>query len=205
MFCLFAFDWWKIIAIDFLSSFFTIRKQLSSGFLGILYISPSHFTCSCSLFDEPQQQRVGFLCSKAADFTRVPWSTVQRTESERFMSSGFELGFVRALLQQLWIPSASLIFSVVAALCCMLFCSTGQSLNLVKPAVSMRLRPKRFVAFAPFPKSRIISLLNLSSSWISRIIFSFSFFRTCSGVECFGGFHIQQYSNPFLFLRGDLT
>ena len=79
------------------------------------------------------------------------------------MSSGFELGFVRALSQQLWVSSASLIFSGVAALCCMVLCSAGQSLNLVKSAVSMRLRPKRFVAFASFPKSHINPLFNLSS------------------------------------------
>ncbi|KAF8033096.1 hypothetical protein BT93_D1863 [Corymbia citriodora subsp. variegata] len=29
--------------------------------------------------------------------------------------------------------------------------------------------------------------------------------RTCSGVECFGGFHIKRFSNLFLFLRGGLT
>ncbi|XP_061339484.1 uncharacterized protein LOC133286140 [Gastrolobium bilobum] len=29
--------------------------------------------------------------------------------------------------------------------------------------------------------------------------------RTCSGVECFGGFHIQKFSHLFLFLRGDFT
>ncbi|GMH01886.1 hypothetical protein Nepgr_003725 [Nepenthes gracilis] len=29
--------------------------------------------------------------------------------------------------------------------------------------------------------------------------------RTCSGVECFGGFHIKRYSNLFLFLRETLT
>ncbi|QHO36116.1 uncharacterized protein LOC107467466 [Arachis duranensis] len=29
--------------------------------------------------------------------------------------------------------------------------------------------------------------------------------RTCSGVVCFGGFHIQRFSTLFLFLRGDLT
>lgn len=29
--------------------------------------------------------------------------------------------------------------------------------------------------------------------------------RTCSGVECFGGFHIKRFSNLFLFLRGGFT
>ncbi|MED6173374.1 hypothetical protein PIB30_058689 [Stylosanthes scabra] len=29
--------------------------------------------------------------------------------------------------------------------------------------------------------------------------------RTCSGVVCFGGFHIQRFSTLFLFLRGDLN
>ncbi|CAN0870723.1 hypothetical protein LINGRAHAP2_LOCUS9614 [Linum grandiflorum] len=29
--------------------------------------------------------------------------------------------------------------------------------------------------------------------------------RTSSGVECFGGFHINRFSNLFLFLRGGLT
>ncbi|PON95922.1 hypothetical protein TorRG33x02_081700 [Trema orientale] len=29
--------------------------------------------------------------------------------------------------------------------------------------------------------------------------------RTCSGVVCFGTFHIKQFSFIFLFLRGGLT
>ncbi|KAK4399941.1 hypothetical protein Sango_1100200 [Sesamum angolense] len=29
--------------------------------------------------------------------------------------------------------------------------------------------------------------------------------RTCSGVECFGGYHINRLFNIFLFLRGPLT
>lgn len=29
--------------------------------------------------------------------------------------------------------------------------------------------------------------------------------RTCSGVECFGTFHIKRFSLIFLFLRGGLT
>lgn len=29
--------------------------------------------------------------------------------------------------------------------------------------------------------------------------------RTCSGVECFGGFHINRLSNFFFFIRGPLT
>ncbi|KAK4263791.1 hypothetical protein QN277_029162 [Acacia crassicarpa] len=29
--------------------------------------------------------------------------------------------------------------------------------------------------------------------------------RTCSGVECFGGFHNIRFSHLFIFLRGDLT
>ncbi|KAI3778956.1 hypothetical protein L2E82_08346 [Cichorium intybus] len=29
--------------------------------------------------------------------------------------------------------------------------------------------------------------------------------RTCSGVECFGGFHINRLFDLFLFLRGPLT
>ncbi|XP_022641487.1 uncharacterized protein LOC106769738 [Vigna radiata var. radiata] len=29
--------------------------------------------------------------------------------------------------------------------------------------------------------------------------------RTCCGVECYGGFHIQRFSYLFIFLRGDLT
>lgn len=29
--------------------------------------------------------------------------------------------------------------------------------------------------------------------------------RTCSGVECFGTFHIKRFSVIFLFLRGGLT
>lgn len=29
--------------------------------------------------------------------------------------------------------------------------------------------------------------------------------RTCSGVECFGGFHIKRFFYLFLFLRGPLT
>ncbi|KAI3816507.1 hypothetical protein L1987_16206 [Smallanthus sonchifolius] len=29
--------------------------------------------------------------------------------------------------------------------------------------------------------------------------------RTCSGVECFGGFHINRLFELFLFLRGNLT
>ncbi|GMH26223.1 hypothetical protein Nepgr_028066 [Nepenthes gracilis] len=29
--------------------------------------------------------------------------------------------------------------------------------------------------------------------------------RICSGVECFGGFHVQRFSPPFLFLRETLT
>ncbi|CAA2964635.1 transmembrane [Olea europaea subsp. europaea] len=28
--------------------------------------------------------------------------------------------------------------------------------------------------------------------------------RTCSGVECFGGFHINRLSNFFLFIRGPI-
>lgn len=29
--------------------------------------------------------------------------------------------------------------------------------------------------------------------------------RTCSGVECFGGFHIKKFFYLFLFLRGPFT
>ncbi|KAI7996969.1 hypothetical protein ACSBR1_036551 [Camellia fascicularis] len=29
--------------------------------------------------------------------------------------------------------------------------------------------------------------------------------RTCSGVECFGGFHIKRFFFLFLFFRGPLT
>ncbi|CDP00612.1 unnamed protein product [Coffea canephora] len=29
--------------------------------------------------------------------------------------------------------------------------------------------------------------------------------RTCSGVECFGGFHIKRYLSLFLFFRGPHT
>ncbi|OAY31310.1 hypothetical protein MANES_14G101800v8 [Manihot esculenta] len=29
--------------------------------------------------------------------------------------------------------------------------------------------------------------------------------RTCSGVECFGGFHIKRFFYLFLYLRGALT
>lgn len=29
--------------------------------------------------------------------------------------------------------------------------------------------------------------------------------RTCSGVECFGGFHIKRFIALFLFFRGTLT
>lgn len=29
--------------------------------------------------------------------------------------------------------------------------------------------------------------------------------RTCSGVVCFGGFHIKRFQSLFLFLRGPLT
>ncbi|WCJ24531.1 hypothetical protein M5689_006482 [Euphorbia peplus] len=29
--------------------------------------------------------------------------------------------------------------------------------------------------------------------------------RTCSGVECFGGFHIKRFFYLFLFFRGALT
>lgn len=29
--------------------------------------------------------------------------------------------------------------------------------------------------------------------------------RTCSGVECFGGFHITRFLDLFLFLRGPQT
>ncbi|KAI3733973.1 hypothetical protein L6452_13432 [Arctium lappa] len=29
--------------------------------------------------------------------------------------------------------------------------------------------------------------------------------RTCSGVECFGGFHINRLFDLFLFLRGPFT
>ncbi|KAF8040242.1 hypothetical protein BT93_B2472 [Corymbia citriodora subsp. variegata] len=29
--------------------------------------------------------------------------------------------------------------------------------------------------------------------------------RSCSGEECFGGFHIKPFSNPFLFLMVVLT
>lgn len=29
--------------------------------------------------------------------------------------------------------------------------------------------------------------------------------RTCSGVKCFGAFHIKRFSFLFLFLRGGLT
>lgn len=29
--------------------------------------------------------------------------------------------------------------------------------------------------------------------------------RTCCGVECYGGFHIQRFSYLFIFLRGDFT
>ncbi|KAI4357825.1 hypothetical protein L6164_001748 [Bauhinia variegata] len=58
------------------------------------------------------------------------------------MSSRFDLELVGAPLQ-LWISCASLLLSVFSALCCMLLCSPGQSLNLGNPAVSMRLRPER--------------------------------------------------------------
>ncbi|XVF43047.1 hypothetical protein PTKIN_Ptkin02bG0009500 [Pterospermum kingtungense] len=93
------------------------------------------------------------------------------------MSAEFDLALIGAQLQ-LWLSSSTIVssqFFVTASLLavsCMILCFFRQSLNLVFPSVSMRLRSK----------------------------------RTCSGVECFGGFHIKQrFFYLFLFLRGDHT
>ncbi|KAI9169747.1 hypothetical protein LWI28_017129 [Acer negundo] len=60
------------------------------------------------------------------------------------MSAGFDLAVVGAPLK-LWISysSTDFLLSVISALFCMLLCCFEQSLNLVNPSVSMRLRPKR--------------------------------------------------------------
>lgn len=52
-----------------------------------------------------------------------------------FMSAGFDLVVIGALLKKLWLSTA---------FCCMIFTLFLQRLNLVN-SVSMRLRPKRYV------------------------------------------------------------
>ncbi|KAL4384448.1 hypothetical protein GQ457_15G005090 [Hibiscus cannabinus] len=94
-----------------------------------------------------------------------------------FMSAEFDLALIGAQLQLCFSSSsttvcARLFFTALLAVSCMILCFSRQRLNLVFPAVSMRLRPK----------------------------------KTCSGVECFGGFHIKQrVFYLFLFLRGAHT
>ena len=68
-----------------------------------------------------------------------------------FMSAGFDLFLIGALLQ-LWLFTIATL-SLFLALCCF-----RQSLNLVHPSVSMRLRPKRYVGFIYF---FVYFLLNL--------------------------------------------
>ncbi|GMI99916.1 hypothetical protein HRI_003660900 [Hibiscus trionum] len=90
------------------------------------------------------------------------------------MSAEFDLALIGAQLQLCFSSStiSILFFTALLAVSCMILCFFGQRLNLVLPAVSMRLRPK----------------------------------KTCSGVVCFGGFHIKQrVFYLFLFLRGAHT
>ncbi|GAA0171330.1 hypothetical protein LIER_25386 [Lithospermum erythrorhizon] len=46
--------------------------------------------------------------------------------------------------------------------------------------------------------------LQSSLWWSSAVQMRLRPIRTCSGVQCFGGFHIKRL-NLFLFLRGPLT
>ena len=78
------------------------------------------------------------------------------------MSSGFDLEVVGALLQQ-WI--------VLVSACCMLLSSAGNS------AVSMRLRPKRFVGLVFLLVSMLNSLMDLRSESETVFPFCLSFFQ----------------------------
>ncbi|KAK2635820.1 hypothetical protein Ddye_030612 [Dipteronia dyeriana] len=75
------------------------------------------------------------------------------------MSAGFDLAVIGAPLK-LWISYSSVdLLSVISALFCMLLCCLVQSLNLVNPSVSMRLRPKRICSGDFHIKHRYFYLL----------------------------------------------
>ncbi|KAH1035631.1 hypothetical protein GYH30_055559 [Glycine max] len=114
------------------------------------------------------------------------------------MSSGFILAVIGAPLK-LFIVYVSVFFFLtrfVFYCCCMLHCILNH--NTVNPSVSMRLRPKRFVWCAFFC---VLYFFGFIFMGFGSVFFS----RTCCGVECFGGFHIQRFSYLFIFLRGDFT
>ncbi|MED6131972.1 hypothetical protein PIB30_015122 [Stylosanthes scabra] len=94
------------------------------------------------------------------------------------MSSGFiKSQVVGALYQQLWISSPSSSSSLLLTLTSVFF-ACFMLLCLTKQRLTLVNPP---VSMRLRPR------------------------RTCSGVVCFGGFHIQRFSTLFLFLRGDLN
>lgn len=120
-----------------------------------------------------------------------------------FMSSGFILAVIGAPLKlsivyvsfSLFLILSEFVFSGFASWCML---RGILSHNSVKPSVSMRLRPKRFVC--------LVFVFSLSLfSGIGLMFFFWFWNRTCCGVECYGGFHIQRFSYLFIFLRGDFT
>ncbi|KAG2718457.1 hypothetical protein I3760_03G221400 [Carya illinoinensis] len=115
------------------------------------------------------------------------------------MSAEFVLLLIGALLQLyvLAITTLSALFALVFCWC-MFLCCFRQRLNLVHRSISMRLRSKRYLILFFW------GLLFFAESQI-RLWMPLDFCRTCSGVKCFGAFHIKQFSFLFLFLRVGLT
>lgn len=144
----------EIVAIDlYFSLFFSLYFLLVSIFFfsffwGVkswsLYISVPHSssyfpTCLTNENKEQRETGVGTHCFEVEG--TVFFNSVQRRPSREFMSS-----------LQLWGLPVSLLLTHCSALCFMLLCSVRQSLNLVNPAISMRLRLKRFVGFCYFSR-----------------------------------------------------
>lgn len=77
-----------------------------------------------------------------------------------FMSAGFDLAVIGAPLK-LWIScfSSTTLFSLISVVLCMLLCCFQQSLNLLAPSFSMRLRPKRTCSGDFHLKQRFFYLL----------------------------------------------
>jgi hypothetical protein len=147
---------------------------------------------------------ISFICSFLLAKLRERGRTLERGFSvlrSGFMSAEFDLALVGVQLK-LWILSLIAKTFVVASCCCllcyMLLCCLQQRLNLVYSAISMPLRPKRYVFF-PFLLTCDMFFWDLwmflVSFWNGFVGFS-RFCRTCS----FGAFFYL-----FLFLRGALT
>lgn len=100
---------------------------------------------------------------------------------------GFGLAVIGALLQ-LWVVSVS--------------SSSSSSSSLSSSSLASAPCSAAFGALCFMLLCRFCLRSNLVSSSVSMRLRSK---RTCSGVECFGGFHIKRFSNLFLFLRGGLT